>query len=312
MSSRANRLRTFGMGGLALCLCLVPPASVRADGNEKELEAARHRIRNLLERAEELRQDGQVERAEELTREAAQLKERISDFLSRRRREHGGDGERKEILAGLRAGIGALRALGRNEEAGRLERIAGELQGEHAARRRPRPNREHQVALAQLEIMHSALRALREAGRGDAVDLLENAIRAREVRLEGRRDEEARHILKRAPNREQQAELLALASRLWHEFGHAEEARAIEKLAAQMAGREREREAHGDHPERRERDARHHDEERGREHDARGSHEREHPPVHPEVSAALRSLREELQRLRHEIEDLRARDRHER
>ena len=49
----------------------------------------------------------------------------------------------------------------------------------------------------QLETMRTALPALREAGREDTDELLQRAIRAREVGLEGRRDDEARQIRER-------------------------------------------------------------------------------------------------------------------
>ena len=59
--------------------------------------------------------------------------------------------------------------------------------------------------------MRKALPALREAERRDSAELLQVAIRIREMGLEGRRDEEANALRERAPNRGQLAEILQLA-----------------------------------------------------------------------------------------------------
>ena len=79
--------------------------------------------------------------------------------------------------------------------------------------------------------------ALREGERRDAAGLLEHAIHARELALEGRRDDEAQRIRETAPNRGQLSEILGLASRLWSEFGHEERAHAVGELAEQMRAR---------------------------------------------------------------------------
>ncbi len=89
----------------------------------------------------------------------------------------------------------------------------------------------------QLEILRMAMPALREGERTDAAELLEHAIHARELGLEGRRDDEAQRIRETAPNRGQLAEILGLASRLWREFGHEEQAQAVGELAEQMRTR---------------------------------------------------------------------------
>jgi biopolymer transport protein ExbD len=84
-----------------------------------------------------------------------------------------------------------------------------------------------------------ALPALKEANRGDAAELLMMAIRSRELLLEGRRDEEAQRIRERAPGREQVAEILSMAAKLWREFGKAEKGAVVGQLAEQLAGRRR-------------------------------------------------------------------------
>lgn len=108
------------------------------------------------------------------------------------------------------------------------EREEGGARGEH-------PNSEREVALHQLEVMRMALLALKEANRVDVAELLTLAIRSREVMLEGRRDEEAQRIRQRAPNREQLAEILSMAAKLWREFGKAEKGAVVGQLAEQLA-----------------------------------------------------------------------------
>ncbi|MHC4728048.1 MAG: hypothetical protein ACYS17_12565 [Planctomycetota bacterium] len=95
---------------------------------------------------------------------------------------------------------------------------------------------EREVALHQLEVMRMALPALREAERGDAVELLTLAIRAREMMLEGRRDEEAQRVRERAPDRGHLAEILSMAARLWREFGNVDKSVAVGRLAEQISG----------------------------------------------------------------------------
>jgi len=102
--------------------------------------------------------------------------------------------------------------------------------------RRDRPKSEREVALRQLEVMRIALKALREAERADAAELLTLAVRSREMMLERRRDEEAQRVRERAPKREQLVEILSMASRLWREFGHGDKSDIVGELAEQLSG----------------------------------------------------------------------------
>jgi hypothetical protein len=136
-------------------------------------------------------------------------------------------------------------------ERGREDRIRREVEGrrenrerEEGERRRERdegrareerPMSEREVALHQLEVIRIALHGLREAERGDAVELLTLAIRSREMMLEGRRDKEAQRVRERAPNRGQLIEILSLASRLWREFNNADKSVAVGQLAEQLS-----------------------------------------------------------------------------
>ena len=116
----------------------------------------------------------------------------------------------------------------REERERRIERDEGRARGE-------RPRSEREVALHQLEVMRIALHALKEAERGDAVEMLTLAIRAREMMLEGRRDEEAQRARERAPNHEQLVEILSMASKLWREFDNADKSVAVGRLAEQLS-----------------------------------------------------------------------------
>ncbi|MCZ6689023.1 MAG: hypothetical protein O7H41_05420 [Planctomycetota bacterium] len=172
--------------------------------------------------------------------------------------------ELHEVLEGLERGLHALEILGKREEMEILHRIANgvrrELAQEREGRRRhgqrtererverERGGREREVARRHIQIMKEAMPALLEKGRKDTAKLLEHAIHARELALEGRRDDEAHRIRETAPNRGQQVEILRYAAGLWREFGHPDKAGNIEELAKWMwesrerpAGERRER-----------------------------------------------------------------------
>ncbi len=234
---------------LALTVALVPftTALAQDEGARRELEAARERIHAMLREAEELQEAGRSDAADRVRQRAEQLGERIERQLDRRRHAQAEETEHlHNVLEGLERGMGALRELGRHEELEALERVAHDVRQELQGRR-DRPQRERQrahrgenereVAMHQLEILRMAMPALREGERRDAAELLEHAIHARELGLEGRRDDEAQRIRETAPNRGQLSEILGLASRLWAEFGHKERAQAVGKLAEQLRAR---------------------------------------------------------------------------
>jgi beta-lactamase regulating signal transducer with metallopeptidase domain len=111
------------------------------------------------------------------------------------------------------------------------------------ARERERGERgEREVLVHEVEVLGIAAHALREAERGDAIELVERAIHARKVTLEGRRDDEAHMIRERAPGREQLADVLRMAAGLWREFGNQDKAHAVAELAETLrVPRDRER-----------------------------------------------------------------------
>jgi hypothetical protein len=164
---------------------------------------------------------------------------------------------REQLAEILRMAAGVWREFKNEDKAAVVGRAAESLAGrpgerevrreraEEAARERTERPDEREVARRQLEVMRVALPALREANRADAVEWLQRAIRAYEVRLEGRTDAEAHQIRERMPNRGQMAEVLTAASNLWREFNNHDKAEVVGRLAREFGGggpRERERE----------------------------------------------------------------------
>lgn len=230
------------------------------------------------------------------------LEERRDDEAHQIRERAPSRGQLAEILA-LAAGV--WREFNNEEKAAAVGRVAEEFasqpgdrkRGREHAEERPRerterPN-EREIARRQLEVMKTALPALREGERGDAVELLERAIRAYEVMLEGRRDDEAHKIRERMPNRGQLAEILTMASNLWREFNNQDKAEVVGQLAREFAGqgdRERERER----PDR----------------ERRAAGERERPrtadaPVNPQVREEVEHLKGSVRELSGQINEMR-------
>ncbi len=183
---------------------------------EALVEADKHDAADLIERAMHARELALEGRRDE---EAAHIRETAPKR-----------GQQAELL-GLAAEL--LQDAGRTERATVVGRLARELAG----RREPshRGDKEREVAIQQLEHMQLGLHALLEADRKDAAELLEHAIHARKLALEGRRDEEAIHIRKSAPNRGQLAELMLLAERIYDEMGHERKAEMVGRLARELA-----------------------------------------------------------------------------
>ena len=157
--------------------------------------------------------------------------------------ERAGERERLvNILEGLEHGLVALERLGRDEEHHMLQRVANEVRHELEDRgSRHRDLTERDIGERQIEVLRMAMPALREAHREEAVELVARAIRSREVMLEGRRDEEARRIRDRAPNRERTVKLLVLAQELYREFGDRERAHALSRMTEELWRPRRER-----------------------------------------------------------------------
>ncbi len=189
---------------------LASPASVQ--GQEAEIEAARKKIEVLLNKAERLQDEGAADKAERRVKQAQELKARLAKANKERPRKNSGV-ELGETLQGLKAGAASLRALGRVEEAEKLERLAVALQKKAAAGKRHRGQSKRDGVREQIKIMRIALQSLLDAGREDSAELMEHAIRAQELALEGIRNKKAIAVRESAPNLGQRTELLMFAAR---------------------------------------------------------------------------------------------------
>jgi hypothetical protein len=149
-----------------------------------------------------------------------------------------------KILDGLEHGVAALKHLGRHEEARALNRIADEVRREirqEKERRREGGDWERQIVKHQIEVLKMARAALDEAGKRDAADMARRAIRVREINLEGRRDEEAQEIRRRAPSREETIKLLRWAEKLYRKWGDEEKAEKLSRMTEKLWSRPEDR-----------------------------------------------------------------------
>jgi len=192
---------------------------------EAELRELRAHTERMQEELQELRAENERLRMELRGRRDPE-RERERDARIRR---EGSEREEREIR------IEIERRAEVREQEGRERR----REGDEGRTTRERPKSEREVVLHQLEVMRMALPALKEAERGDAVELLTLAIRAREMMLERRKDEEAQRIRERAPSSEQLVEILSVAAKLWREFGNVEKSAVVGQLAEQLSGAER-------------------------------------------------------------------------
>ncbi|MHC4471993.1 MAG: hypothetical protein ACYTDY_00135 [Planctomycetota bacterium] len=220
-------------------LVFVLATQVGFAGPDREIEAAKKKVQELLRKAEELKKAGRHDEARKLVTQAEELANRLRKAKSGGKRKPVRVEEAKKILHGLEMGMEALEALGRHEDAKRLARIADELRAKLEARHRG--DDERGIVKKRIETMRIAMHGLLEAEKKDAAHRLEHAIHALELALEGRRDPEAIKIRETAPDREQQAELLIYASKIWAEFGHEGKAERVEALARELLGKRGER-----------------------------------------------------------------------
>jgi hypothetical protein len=219
--------------GLVAILVLVAPGRAGDRENELEIERAQKRVHEWLREAEELQELGKHDRADLMRRKAKDLQAHIDAA----RKKPLDQGDLHEILKGLEHGIVALKRLNRHEEVKHLEGIADRVRRELRDERKERGRSEREVGMHRLEVMQMALHAFREAEKRDLIEAMERVVHALKVRLDGRRDEEARRIYERSPGVEDQIELLMVAAELWADFGHETKAKTTYALAKEMKGR---------------------------------------------------------------------------
>lgn len=223
---------------------------------ERAHEQGRHeRAEQLAKQAEQLEQRIHRHMREQdraADREHAEREHADREHAERERGQQGREhnsvertrAELGKVLEGLKKGIWALRQIGRNEEAQHLGNIAegvarrldqdarGRREQEQHGERERGADAERQEGRRQLAVMRYAVEGLVRADRHDGADLVERAMHALKLRLDGRRDEEAMRIRDQAPGRERLIELLSLAARELHEQGRAERSKAVRELAS--------------------------------------------------------------------------------
>ena len=142
------------------------------------------------------------------------------------------------LIERLEIGMSALEELERRDALEIVKRIANELREEQARGRKRPPqdeNDEVKTVRRRLEVMRTAVDALLEANRREAAELIEHAMHARELAIEGRRGEEANRIRETAPNRGQLAETLGAAAKLYKKWNMSDRAEALAELAETYA-----------------------------------------------------------------------------
>ncbi len=208
----------------------------------------------------------QLERAKEQTRKAHEKLKKALD--ARRQAEESAralyevsrasrqNERRRDIRRAIAGGLEGLRALGGHEQlADRLQAVLGELskkiesEGRHfrekhrnspavrnfpGGKKRAKANAQAEavrVLAWRIGTLRVAMKALLEAKKQDAAELMERAIHTGELMLEGRTDNEAQKVFRQTPNLGQLSELLGVSSKLWSKWGNAKNAEATAKLA---------------------------------------------------------------------------------
>ena len=225
--------------GACLVLCL-PLTAARAeeDENLRELQQAERRVKELNAHAAELEADGQHDKAAEYRAKAKELFAHIKGAQKKtkkqRAKKHKRGGDLINTLEGLEQGIAALRKLGKKEEAAHLQEIAKGVRRriEGGKKQKQRGMGERELVKNHIETLRIAMHGFQEAEKREWAEQIEHAIHARELGLEGRRDEEAIHIRKTAPSDGHLAELLHVAAKYYSEWGHPDRAERVAKLSA--------------------------------------------------------------------------------
>jgi len=233
----ARRAARGVFAALALCALAAPPATAQESGVEQGIEAIRGEIRTLARQAESLDEGGRYEEAAQVRARIRALLAEIEIQLAAPSKEIEQSGESlRETLDRIERGVEALRAIGRGEEASRLQLVAEEVRQKLRAEARAKGGggEEDRAVARQLEWMEVAMHALRDGGRGDSAEDMRRAMRARELLLEGRDDEEARAIRASAPNEGEQVELLRFAARILQELNQPEKAASVRQLAEEI------------------------------------------------------------------------------
>jgi hypothetical protein len=214
---------------ILLGVLLLTAAAAWALPDDREIAAAKEKVQAMLDEAALLEQAGRPEDAARVREEAAALKRKIE--------QHGGkeerDDPRMQALHNLEKTIVALDKAGyegmAREARGMADRLRAEIKGRGAEGAKAR-GEDADFWRRNLETLHVAMKGLAEADRHDAADMVERAIHARKLMLEGRKDEEAQQIMRKAPDDAHLAEFLLVAAGCWREFKQPEKAAQCEEL----------------------------------------------------------------------------------
>jgi hypothetical protein len=193
------------------------------EGAEREIVSAMKRIHALLEEAEQLQKDGRAEEAARAREQAADLKRKIHEAMGRL--DEGRGDPLRAALHKVEQAVETLRKASMEDLANDLNRAADRLRAELKEREAAAWNPEMDFLRRNIDTLRLAMKALAEAERRDAADLMERAIRAWTLALE--RKEGA---LGKVPSDGQLAELLLLAAGCWREFQQPEKAAQVEEL----------------------------------------------------------------------------------
>lgn len=197
----------FGVLLLALLAAAAP------EGGE-----LKEKIQAMLDEAALLEQAGRGDEAARVRAEAEELKRKAEAPREK-------DDPRMQALASMEKAIGALEKAGYEGMAKELRGMAERLRSEVKGAR----GQEGDFWRRNLDTLRSAVKALAETGRHDAADVLERAIRGRELLLEGKPDM-AERAMREGPDDAQLSELLLKAAGCWREFKQPEKALQCEEL----------------------------------------------------------------------------------
>jgi hypothetical protein len=194
--------------------------------DDREIAAAKEKLQALLDEAALLEQAGRRDEAARVRDEAAALKRKIEQGGKER------DDPRAQALHDIEKAIKALDKAGYEGMASELRGMADRLRGDIKGAR----GQEGDFWRSNIETLRIAMKGLAEAERHDAADMVERAIHARELMLEGKPDR-AERAMREAPDDGALAELLLKAAGCWREFRQPEKAAQCEELGRFLGNR---------------------------------------------------------------------------
>lgn len=220
----------------ALTLALGAAGATGGPALGQDVEELRHEVEELRLKVEALLEQHEA-------RPPAPLPEARPERRART------DAEYEGLIERLELGMSALRELGKVNEFERVMAIANDVRaerqaaresgderrGEPGAEREREESEEVRTVRRRLDVMRLAVEAFLEAGDERAAQRVELAMHARELALEGRRDEKAQRIRESAPDRGALAELLAAAAELHRGWGHPDRAGMLLELSRVFA-----------------------------------------------------------------------------